>query len=165
MFNQTVKLMGRQLMQKSVRFSGSHGGVPGEVKIIDFPSLCNFNLKKDSENSLTDGNHIFGLDHSLPKRQFVKFLKRNLISRFSTPHVNLVNYNFAFVLFVHFSISVLDWFDASLSTLPYYMLATILPSLRVSRNNAIEIQERKDENCSDFSSCYCDCWFTFLHLH
>lgn len=32
MFNQTVKLMGRQLMQKSVRF-GSHGGVPGEVKI------------------------------------------------------------------------------------------------------------------------------------
>lgn len=30
MFGQTVKLMGRQLMQNSVRF-GSHGGVPGEV--------------------------------------------------------------------------------------------------------------------------------------
>ncbi len=30
MFNQTVKLMGRQLMKNSVRF-GSHGGVPGEV--------------------------------------------------------------------------------------------------------------------------------------
>ncbi|KAJ6628253.1 Cytochrome c oxidase subunit 7C, mitochondrial [Pseudolycoriella hygida] len=29
MFHQTVKLMGRQLMQNSVRF-GSHGGVPGE---------------------------------------------------------------------------------------------------------------------------------------